>query len=85
MHLVFVAVVRPDRQDLQHLWRMLPSQKQCRIVAVEERGARMTVAREQYVSSACRRLQSSLKGNEAACVYDTLERDVPFALLRRVA
>ena len=45
----------------------------------------MTVAKQQYVSSACRRLQSSMKGNEAACAYDTLEGDVPFALLLRGA
>ena len=43
----------------------------------------MTVARQQYVSSACRRLQSIMKGNEAVCVYDTLEGDVAFALLLR--
>ena len=41
----------------------------------------MTVARQQYVSSACRRLQSSMKGNEAACAHDTLEGDVPFAFV----
>ena len=45
-------------------------QKYIRIVAVEEQGARMTVARQHYVSSAYRRLQ---------------EGDVPFAFPLRGA